>query len=96
MGISISKKTRDKLLSKHKVTEKEVAECFHNRDRVALRDTREDHQTNPPTWWLISETNHCRALKLIFMVKDGNAVLKSAFEPNQQEADMYDKSAKYL
>jgi len=57
---------------------------------------REDYQTNPPTLWVISETNHCRLLKLVFMVKDGNAVLKSAFEPNQQEIDIYDKFAKHL
>ena len=96
MGIIISEKIRGKLLEKHNVTEKEVSECFYNRDRKALKDTREEHDTDPPTLWVISETNHCRALKLIFMVKDGNAILKSAYEANQTEIDLYERCADHL
>ena len=95
MALIISKKIREKLLTKHGVTEREVVECFHNRVLGALRDTREDHLTDPPTLWLISETNHCRTLKLIFIVKDGDAVLKSAYEPNQNEIEIYSKFAEY-
>jgi len=96
VSIIISKRTKTKLLEKHNVTEKEVTECFYNRDRTALKDPREEHQTDPPTLWIIAETNHCRSLKLIFMVSEGNVILKSAFEPNQNEIDMYDKFSCYL
>jgi len=97
VALIISRRIRDKLLEKHNVTEKEVTECFFNRDRIALKDSREDHLTDPPTLWLISETNHLRELKLLYIVdKDGNALLKSAYEPNKDEIDIYNKYANYL
>ncbi len=96
MTVTITSRIKKKLLERHNVTEKEVTECFYNRDRTALKDVREDHQTDPPTLWIIAETNHCRPLKLLFMVKDGNTILKSAFEPNQNEIDIYDRHAKYM
>jgi hypothetical protein len=33
---------------------------------------------------MISETNHRRRLKVIFMVKDGDAEVKSAYEPEEE------------
>lgn len=96
MDIFISSQTKAKLLKKHGVTEKEVIECLHNRDREALIDDREDHKTDPPTVWIISMTNHLRKLKLVFMVKDGRVVVKSAYEPNPEEVWIYKTTARYL
>jgi len=87
---------RSKLLEKHKVTEKEVSECFLNRERIALKDVREEHQTDPPTLWIISRTNHLRELKLVFMIKEGNVILKTAYEPNQKEIQIYLGKARLL
>lgn len=79
------------------MTESEVVECFVNRDRTALKDSREDHKTDPPTLWIIAETNHLRELKIMFMVdEDHNVILKSAYEPNQNEIEIYNKYATYL
>ena len=96
MAITITSRIKTKLLKKHNVTEKEVTECFYNRDRSALKDVREDHQTDPPTLWIIAETNHCRELKLLFIVSDGDVVVKSAYEPNQTEIEVYERHARYL
>lgn len=96
MAIVITSRIKKKLLEKHNVTEKEVTECFYNRNRTALKDVREDHQTDPPTLWIIANTNHCRELKLLFVVRNGDIVLKTAYEPNQNEIDIYDNHASYL
>lgn len=96
MKVSITANIRKKLLEKHGVTVKEVMECLTNRDRRALRDEREDHQTDPPTLWIIAETNHLRPLKVIFMVKDGIPIVKSAFEPNPEEVRIYNNKARLL
>jgi hypothetical protein len=84
MGVKISKAVEAKLLDKHGVTRKEVIECFTNMERAPLKDLREEHDTVPPTLWMISETNHRRRLKVIFMVKDGDAEVKSAYEPEEE------------
>lgn len=96
MKIYVSKSVEKKLLEKHNVTIKEVTECLVNQDRRALKDSREKHDTNPPTLWIIAETNHLRDLKVIFMVKDGSVIVKSAFEPNQNEVRVYNKFAQLL
>jgi len=92
----ITTQIRSKLLEKHKVTEKEVRECFLNRERIALKDEREDHKTEPPTLWIISKTNHLRELKLVFMIKERNVILKTAYEPNQKEFQIYLSKARLL
>jgi len=92
----INTQIRSKLLEKHKVTEKEVRECFLNRERTALKDEREEHQTEPPTLWIISKTNHLRELKLIFMIRERNVILKTAYEPNQKEIQIYLTKARLL
>lgn len=97
MAVQITTKILKKLQEQHGVTRKEVVECFHNQGRSALKDTREDHQTDPATFWIISETNHCRVLKLIFMVSpEGDVILKSAYEPEPRAVEICDKYARYL
>ena len=78
------------------MTKKEVIECILNMDRTPINDPREDHQTDPPTLWLISETNHRRRLKVIFMVKEGNPIIKSAYEPEPEAERIWQKKAPYL
>ncbi|MBZ0096340.1 MAG: hypothetical protein K8H75_13340 [Sulfuricella sp.] len=94
MAIIISQKIREKLASKHNVTEEEVAQCFANRTGEYLLDSREDHASDPPTLWFISETNYARKLKVVFIFRDGNICLRTAFMPNEVELSIYTKYGK--
>jgi hypothetical protein len=70
-----------KLADKHGLTQKEVMECFANGEAVYFEDLEEDHKTDPPTWWFMAPTNRNRMLKICFMRKDDDIVIKTAFEP---------------
>ncbi len=92
MDLVIPGRIRQKLASKHGVNEDDIRECFANltRQHKFLLDTREDHQTDPPTRWFISETDFGRQLKIVFMVDENKSVIiKSAFEPNDEEIRIY-------
>lgn len=93
--IFISASVREKLDVKHGgISEKELLQCFENRCGVFLVDDREDHQTDPATLWFIAQTNARRTLKVVFMVINGNVHLKTAYEANQEEIDMYEQKGK--
>jgi len=89
MSIKASAKVEEKLGSKHGVSLKEVEECFMNRVGRELYDQREKHGTNPRTRWFIAHTNHCRALKVIYVPREDGVDLKSAYEPNHEEIRIY-------
>jgi uncharacterized DUF497 family protein len=78
-----------KLGAKHSVTVREVEQCFENKCGIFLEDDREDHQTDPATLWFIASTNRNRQLKVVFIFIDGNVHIKSAFEPNEEELEIY-------
>jgi len=78
-----------KLRDKHRVTVREIEQCFENKCGVYLEDDREDHQTDPPTLWFIAPTNRDRLLKIVFIFIDGNVHIKSAFEPIAVELAIY-------
>ena len=80
-----------KLEGKHEVTVREVEQCFENRIGVFLEDTREDHQTDPPTLWFIALTNRQRPLKIVFIFSDGNIHLKTAYPPEAEAIAIYDE-----
>lgn len=91
MTVVLSPKIREKLSAKHQVSEAEVAQCFANCDGIFLKDTREDHSTDPPTLWFVSETDHGRKLKAVFVLKDGKNYIKTAYRPNENELRIYKK-----
>lgn len=91
MGLNFSKGIVLKLLRKHDVTTVEVEECFTNREKGLLEDTREQHKTNPPTQWFIAETDHGRLLKVVFIAHNGKIEIKTAYEPNNNEVKIYEK-----
>ena len=66
-------------------------QCFANKTGRLLDDDREDHRTDPPTHWFISETDAGRELKIIFVRETDAIFLKSAFEPNEEERRIYNK-----
>lgn len=93
LALILSAAVRAKLKVKHCVEEREVVEAFANRDNGFLIDTREDHQTNPPTEWFIAETDRGRKLKVCFMLRDGDIYIKTAYEANPTEIGIYNKFA---
>lgn len=93
-NLKINKRILDKLIIKHNVTKTEVFECFLNRTKGLLEDTRVDHKTNPPTLWFIAETDHGRLLKIVFiMLPDGTYEIKTAYTPNENEVNIYERHA---
>lgn len=94
MALIISQKILDKLASKHNVKQEEVAQCFANRSGEFLSDTREDHASDPPTLWFISETDYGRKLKVVFIKKGKDIYLRSTFAPNEKEIRIYNKHRK--
>lgn len=95
--IVISEAVAEKLATKHKVSKKEILQCFANRQGGFLEDSREEHRTNPPTQWFVAETNGGRLLKVIFVVEDGKndpeVHIKSAYEPSAEVVRIYEKFA---
>ena len=67
--------------------------CFENKYGRLLEDTREEHATTPPTAWFIAETNQCRCLKICFIPYEAELHIKTAYEPNQDEINIYNKHA---
>lgn len=93
MTVVISQKIREKLLSKHHVSEDEVAQCFANCDGTFLKDPREAHASDPPTLWFVSETDHGKKLKIAFILKEGKNYIRTAYPPNADEIRIYKKYA---
>lgn len=87
----ISPDIQDKLANKHKVQGLEVQECFLNHEGKYLIDTRENHATDPPTLWFVGQTHRGRCLKVIFVHRDGNLYLKSAYDANDAAKRIYKK-----
>lgn len=78
------------------VSENDIAECFANRCRTLLKDTREKHETDPPTMWFISENDYGRRLKICFIDDGTQFAIKSAFVPNEIEEQIYARYSKEL
>jgi uncharacterized DUF497 family protein len=93
-NIIISSRIDIKLDEKHTVTPEEVDQCFDNKCGVNLIDDRAEHQTDPATLWFIAETNKGRLLKIIYVYREGNIYLKSAYEPDDQEIKIYEHEGK--
>lgn len=60
MELNISDKVKQKLAAKHNVLVEEIEQCFCNREKGFLMDTREEHASDPPTQWFIAETDYGR------------------------------------
>ncbi|WP_443113531.1 ADP-ribosyl-(dinitrogen reductase) hydrolase [Herbaspirillum seropedicae] len=94
-ALNISQGVRTKLGNKvPPVTEKEIAECFANKCGLNLIDDREDNRTDPATLWFIAETNKGRLLKVVFIFQDGTLHIKTAYDPNEVEIEIYEEHGK--
>ncbi|MNM99626.1 hypothetical protein D3C81_1121910 [compost metagenome] len=94
MTVVIPPRIKSKLTEKHQVSEDEVREAFDNICGQLLMDSREDHQTDPPTLWFVAETRTGRLLKVMFVHRDGNNIVKSAYDAAEKVQRIYDKFAK--
>src|ERR1700679_294909 len=91
MHIYITEAIAKKLRERHDVSEHQVAECFQNLKSKFAYDTRPEHQTDPPTLWFVGETDGGRRLKIVFVrYSKTEVVIKSAYEPNADEVQLYE------
>lgn len=90
MAIIISQKIRQKLEDdNHRVPEQDIAQCFANRVRSLVTDTREAHRTDPPTMWFVSETDYGRKLKVMFVMRGADIYVKSAYGATEEVERIY-------
>lgn len=93
-NLKISKSISAKLKIRHRVSIDEVIECFFNRTKGLLEDTRVNHKTTPATLWFIAETDHGRLLKIVFIIlPNGHYEIKTAYAPNENEVNIYERYA---
>lgn len=90
MEVYITESVARKLREKHNVREFEVAQCFRNLNKRYALDSRAEHRTEPPTLWFIGKTDKGRTLKVVFVrLSKTEGILKSAYEPNEDEIRIY-------
>lgn len=88
----VSPRIRNKLAGKSPpVTECDIKQCFANLMGNYVEDTREEHRTDPPTKWFVSETDYGRKLKVIFVERGEGIYIKSAYDATVKIQDMYRK-----
>jgi len=90
-NLVVSEVGKAKLQKKHKVTIREVEHCFINRQGRLLLDNRALTKTIPPTLWFIALTNQNRKLKIVYIQKGNQVILKTAYEPNDVELAIYER-----
>ena len=90
-NLVVSEAIKTKLQKKHQVTIREVEHCFINREGRLLFDTRALTKTNPPTLWFIALTNQNRKLKIVYIQRGNQVILKTAYEPNDVELAIYER-----
>jgi hypothetical protein len=93
LALVISPKIEEKLRAKHDIEPAEVTECFYNRTKGALIDTREEHKTKPPSEWFIAKKDKGRLLKVIFVPDKGQIFIKSCFDADKTSIRIYNKLA---
>lgn len=93
MAVYISSKVKKKIKDKHGLTLDEVFEAISGRLAGFLEDTREEHKSDPPTYWFIGSTDFGKLVKIAFIFKDGTMIIRTAYEANQRELAIYKKYA---
>ncbi|HEY4083441.1 MAG TPA: ADP-ribosyl-(dinitrogen reductase) hydrolase [Burkholderiaceae bacterium] len=72
------------------ISEREVMECFLNRCGRVVKDDREEHRTDPPTVWFVSETHLGKKVKVVYVEDDENIYLKSAYVATKAIQDIFE------
>jgi hypothetical protein len=89
MRLVISQVVLKKLTEKHRVSRSEVEQCFENMEGGLLKDTREEHQTEPPTLWFLARTDAGRNLKVVYVQRGELVFLKTSYDANEDEIEIY-------
>lgn len=86
---------KTKLATKHGISELDVYQAFANRDTAKkyLKDTREDHKTDPASLWFVSENDQGIKIKVVFIyyAETSEIHLKTAYRANDVEIQIYQK-----
>lgn len=91
MKLVISPKVAAKIAAKTPpVTQEEIIQCFANRTKLYLIDTREEHQSDPPTRWFIAQTDFGRVLKIAFIPRGTEIHIRSAYDPSEEAIAYYE------
>jgi uncharacterized DUF497 family protein len=93
LNFYVSEHVLEKLSAKHSVTVAEISQCFLNRNGRYLVDLRPKNRTIPKTEWFVALTNSGRQLKVCFMNTEQTIDIKTAYEPNEIEVEIYKKFA---
>ncbi|TLS17119.1 MAG: hypothetical protein FDZ72_15810 [Betaproteobacteria bacterium] len=94
MKLIITPKIREKLANKEPpVSEEEIRQCFGNQTHRAVLDTREQHKTDPLTRWFVSETDHGRKLKIMYVPDPAGIFIKSAYNATEEVQRIYKERA---
>lgn len=88
-NLIISPEIEQKLARKHGLKRTNIEQCFRNRLRSYLIDTRLEHLTDPLTEWFISENDRGDLIKVVCIFENGLIFIKSAFTPNEIEISIY-------
>jgi hypothetical protein len=92
LSLKISHSVRIKLGNKKPpVTREEIEQCFANRTGTYLEDPREQHKSDPPTQWFVAETYYGRKLKIAFIQKEADTIIRTAYDANKEELRIYNK-----
>jgi hypothetical protein len=76
------------------LTQRIVEQCFENHCGRLCIDDREEHRTDPPTYWFVAPDNGNRLVKVVFVLDAGLIHLKSAYLADPGIARIFDKYAK--
>jgi hypothetical protein len=92
MALIIPAKVQEGLASKKPpVTPGEIRECFATRTGRYLLDRREDHESDAPTKWFVSDTYYGRKLKIVFVLRGEDVVIRTANWATEDEMRIYGK-----
>ena len=89
MELIVSPKIKNKLKNKHKVTIEEVHQCISNIQGELIEDTAEIHQTIPPSFWFVAQTDYGRELKVVLVSKGDKIFFKTAFDAKIAHIQLY-------
>ena len=89
--LKISSKIEEKLKCKHNITVDEVIEAIGNAKGRPIEDTAEDHKTNPPSDWFISQTDKGRTLKIVIIFRNDDVYLKTAFDAKLSHIKLFEE-----
>lgn len=79
-----------KIVEKHHLTVEEVREAFFNLEGEFATEEREANQGSHKRYWFISKSDTGRVIKVVLADEDGSFYLVTAYEPDDQEVNLYE------